>query len=314
MLKSRRHTVHRDHHHVVWDNGLPPVLTVAPGDVVEFRTNEASNGQITPDSSAEATTRFDFGNVNPVTGPVHVDGAKPGDALKITVLSLEPCGWGWSANIPGFGLLAEDFPDPYIHHWHYDSALKGPELYGANARVPFKPLIGAIGLALAEPGAHDILPPRRVGGTMDIRDIGVGATLYLPVEVRGALLSVGDTHAAQGDGEVCGTGVESAIDATLRIELIEDQPLAAPRFTTSGPVTRHLDARGYEVTTGIGPDLMQGAKDAVRRMVDLLTAAHGLSPVEAYILCSVSADLRISEIVDEPNWIVSLYFPRVVFD
>ncbi len=149
---------------------------------------------------------------------------------------------------------------------------------------------------------------------MDIRDIGTGTVLYLPVEVEGALLSLGDTHAAQGDGEVCGTGVESAIDVALRIELVKRTPLASPVFTTPGPATRHLDSKGYEATTGIGPDLMACAKDAVRRMIDRLAARHGLAPVDAYILCSVCADLRISEIVDRPHWIVSLYFPRCVFD
>jgi hypothetical protein len=132
------------------------------------------------------------------------------------------------------------------------------------------------------------------------------------VNVEGALFSVGDTHAAQGDGEVCGTAIESPMRVALRFELLKDTPLATPRFTTPGPVSRHLDAQGYEVTTGIGPDLMAAAKDSVRRMIELLGASHGLTPAEAYMLCSVCGDLRISEIVDAPNWVVSFYFPRVV--
>jgi acetamidase/formamidase len=125
---------------------------------------------------------------------------------------------------------------------------------------------------------------------------------------------VGDTHAAQGDGEVCGTAIESPMSVALRFDLIRNETLAFPRFTTPGPVTRHLDASGYEVTTGVGPDLMEGARAALRAMVDLLSRRHGMSPVEAYMLCSVCADLRISEIVDMPNWLVSLYFPRVVLE
>ena len=153
-----------------------------------------------------------------------------------------------------------------------------------------------------------------MGGNLDIRDLAAGTVLYLPVEVAGALFSVGDTHAAQGDGEVCGTAIESQMNAVLTIDLVKDARLRMPRFTTPGPVSRHLDAKGYEVTTGIGPDLMEGAKAAVAQMVDLLSARHGLDPVDSYMLCSVCGDLRISEIVDMPNWVVSFYFPRCVFE
>jgi acetamidase/formamidase len=149
---------------------------------------------------------------------------------------------------------------------------------------------------------------------MDVRDISLGTELFLPVEVAGALFSVGDTHAAQGDGEVCGTAIESPMRVALRFDVIKRQPLTYPRFRTPGPVTRHLDAKGYEVTTGIGPDLMQGARAAVRSMVDLLTRQHGMPAIDAYFLCSVCGDLRISEIVDLPNWTVSFYFPRIVLE
>jgi acetamidase/formamidase len=147
---------------------------------------------------------------------------------------------------------------------------------------------------------------------MDIRDMAAGTELYLPVAVPGALFSVGDTHAAQGDGEVCGTAIESPMEVTLKLDLVRNANLAMPRFTTPGPVTRHLDGAGYEVTTGIGPDLMTGARVAVQGMIDLLTRKTGMAAVDAYMLCSVCADLRISEIVDQPNWVVSLYFPRIV--
>jgi acetamidase/formamidase len=171
-----------------------------------------------------------------------------------------------------------------------------------------------MGVAPAEPGPHSVVPPRRVGGNLDIRDLTAGTTLYLPVEVAGALFSVGDTHAAQGDGEVCGTAIESRMDVALRFEVEKGANLLMPRFTTPGPATRHLDARGYECTTGIGPDLMEAARIAVSQMIDLLGRQQGLSAVDAYMLCSVCGDLRISEIVDMPNWVVSFYFPRIVFD
>jgi acetamidase/formamidase len=255
---------------------------------------------------------MDFGKINPVAGPVFVDGAEPGDVLKVTLLSFGPSGWGWTANIPGFGLLAQDFRDPALHVWHYDPVALAPAAFGRWGKVPLKPFTGTIGVAPAAPGAHSIVPPRRVGGNMDVRDLGLGAQLFLPVEVAGGLFSVGDTHAAQGDGEVCGTAIESPMKVALKFDLVKSTPLAYPRFTTPGPVTRHLDGEGYEVTTGIGPDLMEAAREAVRSMIDLLCRFTGMPAVDAYMLCSVCGDLRISEIVDAPNWTVSFYFPRLV--
>ena len=153
-----------------------------------------------------------------------------------------------------------------------------------------------------------------MGGNLDIRDLAAGSVLYLPIEVPGALFSVGDTHAAQGDGEVCGTAIESPMDVILTLDVVKNTPLKFPRFTTSGPVTNHLDAKGYDVTTGIGPDLMTASRDAVAGMIDHLCATRQISATDAYMLCSVCGDLRISEIVDMPNWVVSFYFPRMVFE
>ena len=158
---------------------------------------------------------------------------------------------------------------------------------------------------------HSVVPPRRVGGNLDIRDNAVGTTLYLPVEVAGGLLSLGDTHAAQGDGEVCGTAIESPMNVAIKVDLLKDAKLAFPRFQTEGPVTRHFDSRGYWATTGIGEGLMQAARDAVSGMIDLVTHETGMTPLDANLLCSVCGDLRISEIVDMPNWTVSFYFPKV---
>ena len=149
---------------------------------------------------------------------------------------------------------------------------------------------------------------------MDIRDLSTGVELYLPVEVPGALLSVGDTHAAQGDGEVCGTAIESQLNVALKLEIAKGVNYRFPRFDTPGPVARGLDVKGYKVTTGIGPDLMDNARAAVSEMIEALMTEHGLLAIDAYMLCSVCGDLKISDIVDMPNWVVSFYFPYVVFD
>ncbi len=308
------HTIHQHQHHIGWDNTIKPILKIGSGEVVELLCKDSSCGQITPDWTAADIPRLDFSKVNPTLGPIEVDGAVPGDAVKITLLGFKPCGWGWTANIPGFGLLADQFKEPALHIWKYDPGSLAPAMFGSIAKVPLKPFAGTIGLAPAEPGLHSVVPPRRVGGNMDIRDLALGAELYLPVEVKGGLLSIGDTHAAQGDGEVCGTAIESQLDVTVKIELVKQANLAFPRFRTPGPVTRHLDEKGYDVTTGIGTDLLQGARAAVSGMVDLLTRRHKIGATEAYMLCSVCGDLRISEIVDMPNWVVSFYFPRTVLD
>jgi len=289
-------------------------LTVKPGEAVEFEVVDASGGQLSKESSAEEITSLDFGKINPVTGPVYIDGAEPGDSLKITLESFKPSGWGWTANIPGFGLLADQFQEPALINWLYDAETMAPALWSDKAKIPLKPFTGTIGVAPAESGLHSIVPPRRVGGNMDVRDISAGTELYLPVEVDGALFSVGDTHAAQGDGEVCGTAIESPMSVVLSFDLVKAENLSFPRFTTSGPVSRHLDELGYDVTTGVGEDLFKGAQDAVSGMIELLTKRHGIDPANAYMLCSVCGDLRISEIVDQPNWIISFYFPRIVFE
>ncbi|MDQ0455247.1 acetamidase/formamidase family protein [Rhizobium paknamense] len=312
MCITCQHTIHRASHHFGWNRDFEPTLVAKPGETILFECMDSSGGQIGADASLDTLAALDFSRINPVSGPVFIEGAEPGDVVKVTLRKFHPSGLGWTANIPGFGLLADQFKEPALHLWHYDPASLAPALYGPGGRVPLKPFAGTIGLAPAEPGLHSVVPPRRVGGNMDIRDLSAGVTLYLPVEVEGALFSIGDTHAAQGDGEVCGTAIESRMDVELTLDLIKNRPLQSPRVTVTEPVTRHLDGAGYEVTTGIGPDLMTGAREAVMRMVDLLADEHGMTAVDAYMLCSVCGDLRISEIVDLPNWVVSFYFPRIV--
>jgi len=306
------HTIHKHNHHFGWDNSNAPVLTAKPGETIEIETIDSSGGQLAADSTLEDLAKVSLEGINPVTGPIYVEGAEPGDAIAVTFRDFKPSGWGWTANIPGFGLLADQFPDPRLHIWKYDANTLKPALFGPGGAVPLKPFCGTVGLALKEPGLHSVVPPRRVGGNLDIRDNAVGTTLYLPVEVAGGLLSLGDTHAAQGDGEICGTAIESPMVVAIELGLIKNANFAFPRFETEGPVSRHFDADGYRATTGVGPDLMQAAKDAVSGMIDWLTATTNMDAVEAYMLCSVCGDLRISEIVDLPNWTVSFYFPKTV--
>jgi acetamidase/formamidase len=133
------------------------------------------------------------------------------------------------------------------------------------------------------------------------------------VQVPGALFSLGDGHAAQGDGEVCGTAIETPMQASVRLTVRRDIKVTAPEFRTPGPLGASTNTAGWLAADGIGPDLFVAARDAVRRMIDRLAAERGLTPVDAYLLLSVAGDLRISEIVDQPNWIVTAYCPTSIF-
>ncbi|MCK5770508.1 acetamidase/formamidase family protein [Algiphilus sp.] len=305
------HTLHDHARHFGWNRDNAPALTVAPGDRIAVPCADASGGQITRDSDVTAISALKPERANPLSGPIHVDGAEPGDALAVRIESLAPSGWGWTANIPGFGLLADDFPDPHLIISRHDETRVD---FLGGIRLPVRPFIGTIGVAPAEAGTHPVIPPYRTGGNMDCRDLVAGATLWLPVAVPGALLSLGDTHVAQGDGEVCGTAIEAAMDVALRIELHKGAAPASPMLEVPpGPLRSEHDA-GFVVTTGIGPDLMEAAREAVRRLIEQITRRCRLDPADAYCLASVAADLRISEIVDAPNWMVSAYLPKAIID
>lgn len=289
--------------HYAWDRDLAPALEIEGSGTVELDLLDSGAGQFDASSTHASLASLDLARVNPVTGPILVRGAEPGDALLVRVRELGTAAWGWSANIPGFGLLAEDFPNPVLVHSKIGE--KEVEL-DFGPVLPALPMIGTLGLALPEPGEHPLLPPSRHGGNMDIRQLGAGASVLLPVGVSGALLSLGDGHAAMGDGEICGTGVETSARAVLEIELVKDRRIPAPILETPAAARRTGVAL---VTTGIGPDLLTAAKDAARSLVDETVRRTGLSAVHAYILASLTADLIVSEIVDLPNYVVSMHLP-----
>ena len=282
-------TIHRlraEQSQRTWDNEVEPELVISSGESVGFAVQDASAGQITPQSTVAALTTLDSTDLNPITGPVFVEGAEPGDVLQVDILELRPEGFGWTAQIPGFGLLADEFPDPWLHIWQID----GPLTHLSDGiAIPVQPMCGVLGVAPGDPGEHSIIPPRRVGGNMDIRQLGERATLYLPIEVSGALFSVGDTHAAQGDGEVCGTAIEAPMSVDLRLTVRRDMHIDAPEAEIRRPLERPSAAQaGYYVTTGIESDLMEAAKQATRAMIVRLVEREGISREMAYALCSVA--------------------------
>ncbi|WP_396612664.1 acetamidase/formamidase family protein [Haloferax sp. S1W] len=299
--------------HHSWDNGLEPHVTVESGDVVRFECRDALDRQITPQSTAEDFANADFDPVHPLTGPVEITGAEPGDVLAVEFLDFEHQGWGYTGFFPGdmgFGLLPKDFEKPGLHIWDLDD---GVAHFVNDIEVPLGMFAGVSGVAPAEDGAHNTLPPRDTGGNMDIKHLTKGSTLYLPVEVEGGLFSTGDCHAAQGDGEVCVTGIEAPMFVTTRFDVLKNKTISQPEFETSGPFTPTGADEPMYGTSGIADDLMVATKKAIRHMISHLKVEHGLTAGEAYILCSAAVDLKINEVVDAPNWTVSAYLPKSLF-
>jgi acetamidase/formamidase len=303
------HKLDRSAFHYLWSGSHKPVLEIESGDSVWFEINEVMSGQISPKTSAKDLLKVDFSKVYPLTGPVHVKDASAGDALRVSVEAVEPANWGWSAIMPGFGVLPE-FDKPYLKIWNFSSAKKeGYVHFKDKIRVPYRPFCGVMGVAPKEDGEFQVMPPGRHGGNMDIRHLVKGGVLDLPVWRKGALFSVGDLHAGQGDGEVCVSAMECPGRAKFKFELIEGVKLSSPRYST--PRKRSVMDSEF-ATLGIGPDLMEASRGAVRNMIDYLRSEHGLSREEAYVLCSVAADLRIHEVVDAPNWVVGLAISKSV--
>ena len=302
--------VRREQFHLAWDRSIEPIATIGSGEVVEFDALDASCGQITASSTLDDLAALDFSRVDQVNGPIAVEGAEPGDSLEVELLDFQPANWGWTASIPGFGLLAEDFPDAALRITRLGD---GPAEFLPGVRIPLAPFCGELGVAPHTDGAHSTIPPDVFGGNMDTRHLTAGTKLFLPVFAPGARFSLGDGHAAQGDGEVCGTAIETPMRARLRLTVRKDLHVTAPEFLTPGPLGQSTNTGPYYATDGVGPDLMVAARDAVRRMIDYLGREHGLAPIDAYLLSSVAGDLKISEVVDAPNWIVTTYVPLSIF-
>ena len=311
-VESPSARITRDQNHLAWDPAIAPVATVGSGSVVEFDCLDASNGQIGPDSTTESLDALDFDRVDQVTGPVEVAGAEPGDSLQIDILELEPADWGWSAAIPGFGLLTDEFPEPFLKITRFDPAADRAEFW-PGVHVPLAPFCGELGVA-PETGPRSTIPPDLHGGNMDTRHLVAGSTLFLPVFHAGARFSIGDGHATQGDGEVTGTAIETPMRAVVRLTVRKDVHVTGPEFIAAPDPHAALRNGPRYATDGIGPDLMTAARDAVRRMIEWMGREHGLEPMQAYQLCSVAVDLRISEIVDVPNFVVTAHCPLGIFD
>ena len=275
------YTIHSHQHHFGWDNSIEPIIFSKSGDLIEVDTVDSSGSQLSQNSTINDVSTLDFSKVNPVTGPIYIHDAKQGDTIEVEIIDFHSSGWGWTAIIPGFGLLNDIFNKPDLHIWKYDKYNLSDALFSDFAKIPLSPFVGTIGLSLKEKGLHSIVPPRNCGGNIDIKNLTKGSKLYLPVQVDGGLLSLGDTHAAQLE-----------------------------TFSTNNII----DQKGHFIVTGIGPDLFESSKNAVQEMIELLVKKINITPSNAYMLCSVCADLKISEIVDIPNLVVTCHLPKYIFD
>jgi formamidase len=332
--------------HNRWHPDIPPVAEVRPGEEIRLVTEDGLAGQLTRESSHADAGRLNLGLAHPLAGPLLIAGAEPGHVLEVEFVSYEPADFGVTAVVPGFGYLADLFPDPYLVKWEIAGGLaRSEELPGVA--VPEETFAGAVGVApsperletfrrreealrargqtVADPLPEAALPPeaaeglrtippRETGGNMDVRGLVAGSRLWLPVDVPGGLFSIGDLHFAQGDGEVCGTAVEVAGAVTVRFTLLEglDRRSRLPTYETPG-----RPGRSSFATTGIpveaGMDLNAAAREALLEMLGHLEREYGFARAAAYALCSAAVDLRISEVVDVPYPVVSALLPLDLF-
>ena len=301
------HSVTRKQFHYNWNRAHKPAITIDPGDTVSLDANDVLSWQLTRKSTHSDLGRLDNEKLYPLAGPVYVKGAEPGDALVLDILDVKIDDFGWTAILPGLGLL-EEFKEPFLYKW--DLKHKDFARFEKGIRVPIRPFCGVLGVAPAEAGSFDVMPPGKHGGNMDIRHTTAGSRVKLPVQVEGALFSTGDIHAAMGDGEICVCAIECAGSVRIRFGLEKGARLRFPEFFTRG---EEPSKKGWHVTTGITGDLMTAAKESARGMISYLGRNYGLSKEEAYVLCSVAADLRIHEVVDQPNWVVGTMIPLDIF-
>jgi formamidase len=357
MLHAEPHTGHNR-----WHPDIPPILEVEPGEEVMLDTRDALDGQFHSGTTEADFANLDAGLIHPLTGPVFVKGAAPGDLLEVQFIAIKPQPWAFTAIIPGFGFLRDLYTDPFMVHWKIENNVATSEQL-PRVRVPGAPFMGVSGLAPSlelldqwtrrendaiaaggmalppdaagavpseGPGAIQgsrTLPPRECGGNFDVKQLTAGSKLLLPVYVDGAFFSTGDAHFAQGDGEVCVTAVEMAATVTLRFQVHKGvaakNNIRAPRF--SHPDYFHtpemaspkdfVAVMGYPIRedgTNEAENLTLACRNAVIHMTELLQE-RGFSPEQAYAICSVGVDLRVSNVVDVPNFTVSAILPEAIF-
>jgi acetamidase/formamidase len=295
-----------------WNRDYPAVLSIASGDTVEIAMKDASDGQVRPGMSSEEFSRVDKMKVHALTGPIAVEGAAPGDVLEIELLEYRHEGWAWTAIIPGMGLLGDEFADYFIQHWKLEG---GVTRSMPGVTLDLHPFCGIVGVQRAEAGEFRTRAPGPFGGNMDVRHLGAGARLFLPVFVPGAGLCAGDAHAAQGDGEVSINGMEAPMTVVVRVHVRKGLALAGPQAIV-GPVLipPRYHTKPFHAFIESHEDPREACRAAVRRAIDYLMGRLGISRQQALVLCSVVLDLKISQLVNAPTTTISAHIPEAIFD
>ena len=360
--RSKRLKQEPEKGHNRWHPDVPPVLEVDPGEDVVLETRDASDVQIKPTMGAEDLAGLDAKVAHPLTGPVYIKGAKPGDLLEIEYMDVIAQPYGWTRNRPGAGFLRDIFTEPYLVHWDIkDGWATSQQLQGV--RIPDGSFMGTAGIApshaqlqawtqreadlvrrggtaflpdaegavpaqgpVATEGLRTI-PPRENCGNVDAKQLTKGSRLLIPVNVDGALYSAGDGHFAQGDGEFCITAIEMGATAVVRFKIHEGEAarhnIRWLRFAHPGYfiAPEWAAPRNFIATMGMpirddgtqeGEDLTLAARNALINMIELLQE-RGWTKEQAYIICSVAVDLKVSNVVDLPNVTVSAFLPEDIF-
>jgi formamidase len=349
--------------HNRWHPDLQPVLEVAEGEEAALETRDAADGYFSPGTSVADFAKFPPGAIHPLTGPISVKGARPGDLLEVEFVDIIAQPWGFSCILPGLGFLRDVIATPFLAHWSIaDGWATSPQVPGV--RIPGAPFMGVSGVApsrqqveawtkreadlvsrggmaflpvadAAVPSHGSIpqaglrtIPPRENGGNFDVKQLTKGAKLFLPVAVEGALFSAGDAHFAQGDGEVCLTAVEMGATCVVRFRLhrgeAERRNIRWPRFQRSSYFAEPKWAvpEKFIATMGMPIDeqgvnhsenLNLACRNALLGMIELLQE-RGFNREQAYVICSVAVDLKINNVVDVPNFVVSAYLPEAIFN
>jgi formamidase len=349
--------------HNRWHPDIAPAVRISAGSQVELETLDGLDGQISAKTTKEDLPAIDMGRIHPLTGPVYVEGAEPGDLLAVKIEEIVPADRGFTMIMPGFGFLRDVFTEPFLVHWQMSGGFASSEQL-PGVRIPGAPFMGVMGVApsaellnrivareadlirrggmVLPPDATSAVPndpaiaseafrtiaPHETGGNVDIKQLVAGTTLYLPVYVPGALFSVGDAHFAQGDGESCGTAVETSATFVARFDVLKGE---AYRRNQIDPSYANNDydihpqtalPRRFYATTGMSvhkdgrnesENITLAARNALLNMIDYIVDTYGYSREQAYCLVSVAVDLKISQVVDVPNMIVSAFLPLDVF-
>lgn len=310
FLKATCDTVH----YGGFSASIPPAIKVESGDTIDVETftgfaiHEQAPLDFLPPELLEicqelSKERQVGDGPHLMTGPIYVDGAEPGDVLEVKLVDIHPrVAMGFNAIRPGWGALTERFGEGHLRFIPLDLQQGIAEFpTGSGIQIPIKPIFGIMGVATDD--ERSSIPPGFYGGNIDNPELVAGSTLFLPVSLPGALFSIGDGHAAQGDGEVCGTAIETSMNGTIQLTVRKDMQLSFPVAETATDI----------VTTGYAPTLDEALQIALHSMVDLLVAKTSVTEKEAYCLCSMAANFRVTQVVNSPQKGIHGLLPKSLF-